>query len=200
MRRSSAMALRSSSKAPLRRDAGQRRLRWASVSAAAWPMRPDARSRAQHAKRRPPAGAARSFRVQVELGHASAVHAGFRASRRSSVNGNSRLRCGASMRLPMPSARRVAHAEEARQAPALGLVGVDREGVVVAPARMRDVVLAAAERALHPGVDQVEGQRRVHADRRVQRRRRAPGAVAHAGDELADACRSAAAAARGRCR
>ena len=58
--------------------------------------------------------------------------------------------------------------EEARQPAALGLVGVDREGLVVAPAGMRDVVAAAAQRAVHPGVDQVEDQRRVHADRRVQ--------------------------------
>ena len=40
------------------------------------------------------------------------------------------------------------------------------------------------ERAV-PGVDDVEHQRRVHADRRVQRRRRLPGAVAHARDVLA---------------
>ena len=34
---------------------------------------------------------------------------------------------------------------------------------------MRDVVAAAAERALQPGVDEVEDQRRVRRDRRVQR-------------------------------
>ena len=52
--------------------------------------------------------------------------------------------------------------------------------LVVAPARMHHVVSAAAERAAGPGVEQVEGQRRVHADGRMQRRRRLPGAIAHA--------------------
>ena len=90
---------------------------------------------------------------------------------------------------------RVADAEEARKAAAFGLEGVDREGLVVAAAGVHHVVLAAAETALHPAVDEVEDERRVHADRRVQRRGRLPGAVAHAGDELADACPWAAAAA-----
>ena len=57
---------------------------------------------------------------------------------------------------------------EARQAARLGLVGVDRLGVVVAPAGMGDVIDAAAERAAVPGVDEVEGQRRVDRDGRVQ--------------------------------
>ena len=47
-------------------------------------------------------------------------------------------------------AGRVAVRPEARVAARLGLVGVDRKGVVVAAARMRDVVRAAAERALRP--------------------------------------------------
>ena len=51
---------------------------------------------------------------------------------------------------------------EARAAARLRLVGVHREGLVVAAARMRDVIDAAAERAAVPGVDDVEGQRRVH--------------------------------------
>ena len=46
-----------------------------------------------------------------------------------------------------------------------------------------------AERALGPRVDDIERERRVHADRRVQRRGRLPRAVAHAGDVLADASR-----------
>ena len=54
-------------------------------------------------------------------------------------------------------------------------------------ARMRDVIFAATRGAAHPAVEQVEHQRRVHADRRMQRRRRLPRAVAHGGDELADA-------------
>ena len=94
----------------------------------------------------------------------------------------------------------MAQAEETRQAAGLGLVGVDREGVVVAPARVRHVVLAAAHRAAHPGVDQVEGQRRMHIDGRVQGRGRVPGPVAHRRRRTRRPCRSAAAAPRGRCR
>ena len=45
---------------------------------------------------------------------------------------------------------------EPGKAARLGLVAIDRERVVVAPARMGHVVLAAAERALVPGVDDVE--------------------------------------------
>ena len=59
---------------------------------------------------------------------------------------------------------------EARKPARLGLVAVDREGVVAAPARMGDVIDAAAERAAGPGVEDVEGQRRIHRQHRVQRR------------------------------
>ena len=104
--------------------------------------------------------------------------------RRSSVNGNSRLGwAGCTDIWP----RRVAHADEARQAPAFRRVGIDREVLVAQAAGVRDVVLAAAHRPLQPAVDDVEGQRRMHADGRVQRRRRLPGAVAHAADVFADA-------------
>ena len=74
---------------------------------------------------------------------------------------------------------RVAVVPEARDAARLGFVGIYREGVVTAPAGMGDMIGAAADRASAPGVDQVEHQRRIHADRRVQRRRRVPSAVAH---------------------
>src|SRR6202023_1535033 len=49
---------------------------------------------------------------------------------------------------------------------------------------MRDVVLAAAERAAHPRIEQIKGEGRVDADRRMQRRRRLPSPVTHAADEL----------------
>src|ERR1700739_960328 len=58
-------------------------------------------------------------------------------------------------------ARRVAVILETRAAPRLGFIGVDREGFVVASARMGDVIHAAAERAPAPGVDDVERQRRL---------------------------------------
>ena len=44
---------------------------------------------------------------------------------------------------------------------------------------MRDMVLAAAQRALHPGVHNVKGQRCMYTYGWVQRRRRVPGFVAH---------------------
>ena len=50
---------------------------------------------------------------------------------------------------------------------------------------MGHVVLAAAQRALHPGVHNVEGQRRMDADGRVQAARRVPGLVSHTGHKLA---------------
>src|ERR1700760_1831990 len=50
-------------------------------------------------------------------------------------------------------ARRMPIRLEARAAPRLGLVGVDREGFVAAAARMGDVIDAAAERTAAPGVD-----------------------------------------------
>jgi len=54
---------------------------------------------------------------------------------------------------------------------------------------MHHVILTAGDRLLHPGVDDVERERRVHRNRGVKRRRRLPGAVADAGDELAVASR-----------
>ena len=45
---------------------------------------------------------------------------------------------------------------------------------------------AAAHRALVPRVHDVEHERRVHRNRRMQAARRLPGAIADAGDELAD--------------
>ena len=84
---------------------------------------------------------------------------------------------------------RVADVEEPRQAPAFRLVRVDRKDVEVPSSGMRDVVDAAAHRALVPCVQDVEHQRRVHRNRRMQAARRLPCPIAHAGDELADRSR-----------
>src|SRR5690606_12166387 len=84
----------------------------------------------------------------------------------------------------------VALLDEATGAPRLRLVGVDREGVVVAAARMGDVVLAPTERTHVVGVYHVKDQRRVHANGRVQRRPRRPGLVADATDEFTLAARA----------
>ena len=68
-------------------------------------------------------------------------------------------------------------------------LGLERVGGRRARGRARpDWRRGTCSRAIErpvPGVDDVEHQRRVHADRRVQRRRRLPGAEAHARDELA---------------
>ena len=54
---------------------------------------------------------------------------------------------------------------EARPTARLRLIGVHRIGIVVAAAWMRDVIDAAAQRAPVPGIDNVEGERRLHARR-----------------------------------
>ena len=66
-------------------------------------------------------------------------------------------------------ARRVAEGKEAREAPALGLERVDGVIVAAAAAGVADVVRAPAHGALVPLVDDVEDERRVDADARVQR-------------------------------
>ena len=81
----------------------------------------------------------------------------------------------------------MAEAEETRQPAALGLVGVDREGLVVATARVGDVIAATAQGAAQFPVDDIHRQGGVDADGRVEGRGRLPGAVAHAADELAGA-------------
>ena len=78
--------------------------------------------------------------------------------RKSSVVGNSPVASSGGSQI---AARRVAVVLEAGQAAGLGLVGVDREGLVIAPAGMGDMIDAAAERAPAPAVDDVEGQRRM---------------------------------------
>src|SRR6516165_12398564 len=70
--------------------------------------------------------------------------------------------------------RRMAEIFEARQAPRLRFIRVDRQGLVVASARMGNVVEAAPERAAAPAIENVEGERGVDVDGRMQRRRQLP--------------------------
>ena len=84
--------------------------------------------------------------------------------------------------------------EETRAPPAFRLVCVDREGLIVAPARMRYMILASADASAAPCVDDVECQRRIHADGRMQRRRLRPRPEAHAGHVFARRGRWVAAA------
>src|SRR5215467_1133838 len=81
--------------------------------------------------------------------------------------------------------RRMAEILEARQAPRLRFIRVDRQGLVVASAGMGNVVNAAAERAAAPAIENVEGERGVDIDGRVQRRRQLPRLEAYAGDVFA---------------
>src|ERR1019366_917365 len=74
----------------------------------------------------------------------------------------------------------MAVSEKSRQPARLGFIRVNRERVITATARMRDVVGAAAERALVPCVVKIEAQRRVRFDGRLQTDRRLPRAVAPA--------------------
>src|SRR5712671_5526840 len=77
--------------------------------------------------------------------------------------------------------RGVAQALEPRKASRLCLVGIDRKGLVVAATRMRDVVDAATKRATIPAIIDVEGERRLHRDGRMQRGRQLPSLEADAG-------------------
>src|SRR5450755_470008 len=48
------------------------------------------------------------------------------------------------------------------QPPRFGFIGIDRLGVITAPAGVRDMIDAAAQRPAVPGIDQVERQRRLN--------------------------------------
>ncbi len=76
--------------------------------------------------------------------------------------------------------------EEAIGAARLGFECVNRENFrsFVRPGERR--ATAAAERALVPTIDDLKSERRVHADRRMQTRRRLPSAEANARHKLAE--------------
>src|SRR5579884_4510141 len=85
----------------------------------------------------------------------------------------------------MHRSRRVPEFEEAPQPPAFGFVSVHRQFRVIHTARMRDMILAAADGALVPSVHKIECERRVNADVRMQTFRRLPGAKTDSRDVLA---------------
>src|ERR1019366_2561164 len=66
------------------------------------------------------------------------------------------------------STRRVAVVLEAGQTARLRLKAINRIGLVVAAARMRDMIDAAAKRAAVPAIGDVENQGRVDRNRRMQ--------------------------------
>src|SRR5471032_1288785 len=81
--------------------------------------------------------------------------------------------------------RRMADSEKARAPPAFRLVCVDRIGHIVAATRMGYMIPASAYGSVAPSVNYVKGKRRIHANRRMQRRRLGPCPEAHAGHMLA---------------
>ena len=103
------------------------------------------------------------------------------ACRRSSVKGNSGLSSTGGTGMG-PGVWPNGKNREARRA--FRLVRVDRKRVT-APAGVRHMIRASAHRSSGPRIDNVEDQRRVHRNRRMQARRRLPGPIAHARHELA---------------
>ena len=57
---------------------------------------------------------------------------------------------------------------EACHATRLGFVGIDREGIVITPPGMNNMIGTASDRASAPAIDEIEDQRRLYANRRMQ--------------------------------
>ena len=74
--------------------------------------------------------------------------------------------------------------EEPGAAARFCLVGVHREGVVVAPTRVRDMIRTPAEGPAGGCVHEIEDERGVNRDGGVKAARRLPGAIADAAHEL----------------
>src|ERR1700730_8662915 len=83
------------------------------------------------------------------------------------------------------SARRVAMVLEARKTPCFRLEAIDRKGLVVTAAGMRDMIDAAAERAAVPAIDEIEGQGGMDRNCRMQAGGGFPGLEAHSGNRFA---------------
>lgn len=79
--------------------------------------------------------------------------------------------------------------EEARQTAALGLVGIDREGLAISTAGMSDVISATAEAAEIPFIKQIERERHMNADGGLQATGWLPSAITNGGDVLANGAR-----------
>src|SRR5689334_7996818 len=71
-------------------------------------------------------------------------------------------------------------AAEARAPSSFGFERVDGTRLVVATTRMRDMVDAARDASACPTIDEIECERRMHLDVRMQAARRLPSAEAHA--------------------
>src|SRR5882724_455745 len=135
----------------------------------------------------PNLGAFASLRESSLLGSVRQIYKNFKCLwlNLTQIEGEGKLRVDAGYTNVQFSGR-VTEAEKAFKAATFGLKRVDGKDLVVASARVHNMVLATAEAAFHPVVDDIEDERRVHADGRVQCRGRLPRSVAHTCDEPAD--------------
>src|SRR6202022_1833355 len=85
--------------------------------------------------------------------------------------------------------RCMAEVEESRQTPAFRFVCVDWKDIEVPSAGRGDMGDAPPHRVLVPRIHDVEYQRRLHRNRRMQAARRLPGPVADARDKLSNRSR-----------
>src|SRR5688572_10289000 len=75
--------------------------------------------------------------------------------------------------------------KEPCEPPALGFIRVHRKTLEVAAARMRDVIRTADDCAPRPLIVEIERQRRIDWNRRMQARGWLPRAITNTGDEFA---------------
>jgi hypothetical protein len=69
--------------------------------------------------------------------------------------------------------------------PSLCFVGVHRKCFIATATRVRDVIRAPADRSFCGKVDDIENQRRMHRDRRMEAPGRLPCAVPYTANEIA---------------
>src|SRR5262245_2507792 len=79
----------------------------------------------------------------------------------------------------------MAESKESRHTSSLGLIGVHRESVVVAAARMRHVIRAPSDGALRLHIHYIEDERSVYGNSGMQATRRFPRPIPHAAHVIA---------------
>ncbi len=67
-----------------------------------------------------------------------------------------------------PISRNMSMGNKPCMSPSLGLIGVERQDLMIAAARMADMVGTACHRPARPGVEKVNGQRRMGTNGRMQ--------------------------------
>src|SRR5574343_410629 len=75
--------------------------------------------------------------------------------------------------------------EEACQTARLRFIGIDWKGVIVSPSWVCNMVLTTAQRTMHPGIDHIKSERRMHTNGGMQAVWWLPAAIADACDEFA---------------